>query len=520
MEFVIKTIGEIEQILQTGKTPPSKIEKYYKDGKLNWYTPSDLGNEKFLGISKKTVSIYAIDDGKVYILPPKSLLISCIGEIGKLGITSKSSCTNQQLTALVPKKEVDVEYLFYWLKKNKLVLEKNSKKAIVPILNNRNLRRVKIKFPKLLADQKRIAKILSDCEQLITWRKETIQLLDDYLEATFLEMFGDPVKNEKGWNVNKLSDLSTIKIGPFGSLIHKEDYIIDGIPIVNPSHIKDNKIVTDNKLTVSIEKSKILESYKLIENDIILGRRGEIGRCAIVDKYSEGFLCGTGSLFIRPGKEIVPLYLEFFIKTKRIRGVLESVAKGVTMKNINSKMIEQLNIPLPPINLQNQFLNIVEKTLLIKTDFQYSLQSLENLYNSLSQKAFKGELDLIKVEIEEDTEKLKQEHKIISQNHFGSGDNVSGNVINAEKGTLLKLQEYESFNSHLKKIYGDKSFSYLNIEESFNAEEWLRELNFSSEKLKSTIYKLMESSQPKIEQFFDTSDGRIKLKLTDEALKA
>lgn len=205
-------------------------------------------------------------------------------------------------------------------------------------------------------------------------------------------MFGDAVKNNKKWNKNELKNYTKVRIGPFGSLLHREDYVQNGVPLVNPSHISEGKIIIDSELTISKNKMKELSAYVMHEGDVVLGRRGEIGRCAVVTKKEDGYLCGTGSIFIRPTAEVNPIFLYNIISSASMRKVLENSAKGITMKNLNSGIIENLKIPVPPLRLQTQFAQIVSKTESLKAQYQQSLTELENLYGSLSQKAFKGEL--------------------------------------------------------------------------------------------------------------------------------
>jgi len=243
-------------------------------------------------------------------------------------------------------------------------------------------------------DQLHIANLLSIAENLISLRKQSIALLDECLKSTFLEMFGDPVRNEKGWEMSELKNYAKVRIGPFGSLMHREDYVQNGVPLVNPSHIREGKIFIDSDLTISKEKMKELSAYIMHEGDVVLGRRGEIGRCAVVTQNEEGFLCGTGSIFIRPTKALNPIFLYNVISSASLRKVLENLAKGITMKNLNSGIVEDLKIPVPPLSLQIRFVQVVEKTEALKAYYQRSLKELENLYGSLSQRAFRGELSL------------------------------------------------------------------------------------------------------------------------------
>lgn len=179
-------------------------------------------------------------------------------------------------------------------------------------------------------------------------------------QSQFIEMFGDPVENEKGWPLVRLDELAEIKIGPFGSLLHKEDYIENGHALVNPSHIVDSKIVIDPKLTISDEKYDELSSYALRIGDVVLGRRGEMGRCAVV--YEEGLVCGTGSMIIRPGTEMKPYFLQNIISSPAYRRVIEGKAVGVTMMNLNAPTVSSFMIPKLPVKLQEEYLEFVNQS--------------------------------------------------------------------------------------------------------------------------------------------------------------
>ena len=172
-------------------------------------------------------------------------------------------------------------------------------------------------------------------------------------------MFGDPIENPKGWPRQPISAFAQVKIGPFGSVLHAEDYIHDGYPLVNPSHLHAGKIIVDKTLTISEKKYKELTAYHLHPGDIVIGRRGEIGRCAMVTH--EGLFCGTGSLFVRIENCCRPDFLQSVISYPAYKKMLEDKAVGVTMKNINAGMIEDSLIPLPPLALQNEFASFIEE---------------------------------------------------------------------------------------------------------------------------------------------------------------
>lgn len=261
--------------------------------------------------------------------------------------------------------------------------------AIQSAISNTGIEKIYVPLPEY-SEQNEIAKTLNKAEYLITQRRKSIDLLDELLRSTFFEMFGEPVSNKKGWEKSPLKNYARIRIGPFGSLLHREDYVEGGVPLVNPSHIKEGKIEIDSKLTISKDKMTELSAYVMHEGDVVLARRGEIGRCAVVTQKEDGYLCGTGSIFIRPENGLQPIYLYNVISSETMKKVLEQSAKGITMKNLNSGIVEGLKIPIPPIELQNHFVTMVNKTETLKEQCKNSLQELENLYGSISQQAFKS----------------------------------------------------------------------------------------------------------------------------------
>jgi len=143
-------------------------------------------------------------------------------------------------------------------------------------------------------------------------------------------------KLPKGWICLQLSDaIERIQIGPFGSLLHKQDYVHNGTPLINPSHIKDMAINPDDSLTVSEKKLAELNKYRVSKNDIIVGRRGEMGRCAVIKEREDGWLCGTGSLFIRLLKIFNADFYCYILSSKRIKNYLSDSSIGTTMQNLN-----------------------------------------------------------------------------------------------------------------------------------------------------------------------------------------
>lgn len=237
-----------------------------------------------------------------------------------------------------------------------------------------------------LESQDKLIERLDRVQVIIEHKEQQLTCLDKLVKSRFVEMFGDPVSNPHGFEQVALSQLAEIKIGPFGSLLHKEDYIEGGHPLLNPSHISEGRIVPDDKLTVSDSKYAEMEAYHLHTGDIVMGRRGEMGRCAVVP--DEGYLCGTGSLLIRTKGEVTADYLQKVISFPTFKKTIEDMAVGQTMPNLNVPIVSSFQIIKPPIDVQRRYYAFVAEVDKSKLAVKQSLEKLETLKKSLMQQYF------------------------------------------------------------------------------------------------------------------------------------
>ena len=287
--------------------------------------------------------------------------------------------------------ECEPKYVFYYLVGNIFLLEEGFKGAGLKHISKLFIQEIEIPLPPLPI-QKRIAEILDAADALKRKDQELLKKYDELAQAVFIDMFGDPVKNEKGWEFKKLGDcIDKIQIGPFGTQLHESDYISNGIPLINPMHINDLKINPNYKYSISKEKYISLRQYHLNLDDVVLARRGEMGRCALVKE--KGFICGTGSLFITVNRKYLePLFLVYLLSRKSTRIALENASAGTTMSNLNKDIINNFKIALPPIAKQKDFVTAIslsEKNILIANQqIEYS----GSLFQTLIQKAFTDEL--------------------------------------------------------------------------------------------------------------------------------
>ncbi len=290
---------------------------------------------------------------------------------------------NNHAHVLKPRDGLNVDYLCYSLMFYKVDGMING--ATRQKLTQASMRKMQIPYRKI-EDQLHIVDKLEKVIGIIEKYRRELNLLDNLIKARFVEMFGDPVSNQHGYEKVCLSELADIKIGPFGSLLHKEDYIEGGHPLLNPSHIIDGKVAPDNMLSISDEKYNELSAYQLHVGDVIMGRRGEMGRCAVVP--DEGYLCGTGSLMIRTKGDVTADYIQKVISFPSFKKTIEDMAVGQTMPNLNVPIVSTFQIVKPPIEVQNRYYTFVAQVNKSKVAVQKALDETQKLFDSLMQQYF------------------------------------------------------------------------------------------------------------------------------------
>lgn len=286
------------------------------------------------------------------------------------------------------------EYFLHFLKHNSFQRQKNKlcTGAIQSAISNSGIERIFVPVPDY-NDQIHIANLLSKAENLIAQRNESIRLLDEFLKSTFLEMFGDPVRNEKSWQLERLDNLATLERGRFSPRPRNNPIYYNGkYPFIQTGDISKsgNRL---NSFIQTLNENGIKVSKEFKKGTIVIAIVGAtIGATAIleIDVYATDSIIGITANKDKTNEQFLEFTLRFW------KPVLLSIAPEAARANINLEILNKLKFPVPPIKLQTQFAQIVEKTEALKTQYQQSLQELENLYGSLSQKAFRGELTINK----------------------------------------------------------------------------------------------------------------------------
>ena len=329
---------------------------------------------------------YSGDYNKKYEVVNGDILISWSASLGVYEWKNEKALLNQHIFKVVfDKLPIDKSYFVHTVSYLLNDMLKETHGSTMKHITKPRFDNTAFPYPPL-ETQKQIADTLGKVTHTIDICNAILEKLDLLVKSRFIELFGDPVSNPHNWDKTPLGELAEIKIGPFGTLLHKEDYIQNAHALVNPSHIIDGKIAVDMKLTVSDDKYNELSAYHLNIDDVVMGRRGEMGRCAVVSK--SGLLCGTGSMIIRSNGRLKADYIQKIISFPSFKTTIEDMAVGQTMPNLNVPIVSKFMIICPPIEVQEQYYSFVEQTDKSKLAVKQVLEKAETLKKALMQEYF------------------------------------------------------------------------------------------------------------------------------------
>ena len=339
----------------TGNTPLKKEKEYWDKDEVPFITPPEL---KYEGINYITPNIYVSKIGAKQgrIIPKNSICVCCIGSLGKLGILKEDAITNQQINSLILKnKNVDLLYLYFYLKTIKNNLESIASSTTVKIINKSSFEKIEISLPNLEI-QKKISKKLELLENNIDFRKNQL----NYLKELNKSLFTKYSKNKKVVNLELEEICEFIKDGT-----HQTPTYVNtnenGYKFLSSKDVSKGIINWDNTKYISEELHK--ELYKKIapkKNDILLAKNGTTGIAALVDK-EEIFDIYVSLAILRLKKEYNPKYILEGINSIETNQQFKKSLKGIGVPNLHLKEIKKVKIPIPPIELQNKFAERVEK---------------------------------------------------------------------------------------------------------------------------------------------------------------
>ena len=338
--FPIARLGEVAEII-AGQSPPGSSYNVSGDGTPFYQGKTEFG-DIFIGEPTKWTTepkrIAETDD----------ILMSVRAPVGPVNLSTERVCIGRGLAAIRPvPSSVLARYAFYVLRGLESEITGNAGATFASI-NKSDIAEIEIPLPPLEVQRELVAEI------------EGYQRVMDGARAV-IDNWQPRFTVDPEWPTVELGDICEgIVTGPFGSTLHQSDYVDDGIPVINPQNIIDGTISTDHVKMVSEATRDRLMKFTVQEDDIVIGRRGEMGRCGVVTTEMNGWLCGTGSFVIRLKDDRLVSFVFFQMSSPKVKQYLEDQAVGVTMKNLNQSILSSTKIPLPSLETQQAIVAEIE----------------------------------------------------------------------------------------------------------------------------------------------------------------
>ena len=377
-------LGELGKII-TGNTPKTSDAQNYESNDICFVKPSDFTDNEITEIhqSEFYISEYAKDKARV--LPTDSILVTCIGIIGKVAINKVPCAFNQQINAIVPEKKVcDPRYVAYAIQNMQPQMQSTANAAVVPILNKTQF--LNIEVPLLpIGEQKRIACNLNKIDKLISLRKQQLAKLDELVKARFVEMFGDPSNNPMGWKKQNFEDIALLITDGEHMTPQRTN---KGIYLLSARNILNHTIQLDDVDYIDEEEyGRIARRIVPQQGDVLVSCSGSIGRCCVVPSELKFQMVRSVAL-IRFNNTINPIFAEWLIATDELQKQIYTSATQSSQANLFQGKIRKLCGYVPPLSLQNQFATFVERVDQQKQTVQQSLEKLELMKKALMQEYF------------------------------------------------------------------------------------------------------------------------------------
>jgi type I restriction enzyme S subunit len=397
-----KRLVDFTAAVSTGPFGSLLHKSDYVDDGVPLVNPINIVGDRIIADPAKLIDKATKQRLSSYVLQEGDVVVGRRGEIGRCAVIGPNEVgwvcgTGSFLIRPLP--SVDSRFLAHLIRSDdyREKLEQAATGATMVNLSNTALGDLIIAVPPL-PEQQRIVGILDEALEGIAKARASAErniqnaraLFESHLQSVFTQ-------RGPGWVEKRLGEVATsISTGPFGTMLHKSDYVPDGIPLVNPMNILDSRIIPSNKMMVNDKTRKRLRSYVLKAGDVVIGRRGELGRCALVTEREEGWLCGTGSFFVRLSDCMDAKFFVALFGSQQFRSRLEGSAVGTTMSSLNHGILKDLRLPVPPIAVQRKEMakadELLSETQRLESIYQRKLATLEALKKSLLHQAFTGQL--------------------------------------------------------------------------------------------------------------------------------
>lgn len=354
-----KKLGEIGNIV-TGSTPSTKDESNYSPREYCFVKPSDLPSQGIVLIEETEYYVSRKGLSKSRVLPTGSVLVSCIGSIGKIGILTKEACSNQQINAIIPKNDIDSKFIAYSIYAYRFLLESIANAPVVPIINKTDFSKIQISLPPK-STQLTIVSELDKINELIRLKKEQLKDYDNLAQSIFYEMFGDPVENEKGWEVKKLGELCDKISNGYNAKLEEDTYKSEGIMYFRCQNVWRNHFDYSDLVYIDEDTNQKMKSSSLKHNDFLITKIGRIntensslGRVSLYEGEDDKANLSGNLCFARLKKDAaVHKFILYILISNQFRNYIRrTTVGGIDKRALNVRQISSFPI-ISPLSLSS-----------------------------------------------------------------------------------------------------------------------------------------------------------------------
>ena len=371
-----KKLGEVCET-SSGGTPSKNNKEYYEDGNIPWLRSGEVA-QGLIYKSELFITEKGLNNSSAKLFPIDTIVLAMYGAtVGQVGLLKKEMATNQAICGIFPNKRFIPMFLLYSLRAKKPFFMKDAVGGAQPNISQNLIKNTFIPVPPL-SEQQRIVEELDLLNSIIEKKKAQLKELDSLAQSIFYDMFGDPVTNEKGWEVKKLGEVCN----EIGDGLHgTPQYDPNGdIAFINGNNLIEGKIVITEK-TQFVNRTEALKIYiELDSSTIILSINGTLGKIALYN--NENIVLGKSACYIKLSDALNRRFVMALMSTHTFKAFLENNSSKSTIKNVGLKAIRNYKIILPPLSLQQQFASKVEAIGHQKELIKQSIKEVETLFNS------------------------------------------------------------------------------------------------------------------------------------------
>ena len=378
-------LGDICEIV-SGSTPKTSIDEYW-DGDVKWITPVELNDDSYIiSDSARKITELAVKKTGLTSFPEGTVILSSRAPIGKVAIAGCEMYCNQGFKNLICSDKIINKYLYWFLKRNTHFLNSLGRGATFKEISKAIVSEIEINVPEI-EQQKKVVEILEKVSGIIARRKKELSALDDLIKARFVEMFGDPIKNPKGWEVVTIGDIvKEVKYGTSKPAVEGGKY-----PYLRMNNLTPDGHLDLNDLKyIDISEDEI-EKCVVRKGDVLFNRTNSIelvGKTAVFDLPDDMVIAGY-IIRVRLNERMLPEVLSQYMNLEALKDILRSMAKGaVNQANINAQELQNVKVYLPDMGLQKKFIEMKEQVDKSKVEVQKALDETQKLFDSLMQQYF------------------------------------------------------------------------------------------------------------------------------------